>query len=240
MSKKEVKIGLKKAYYAIMTKDEEGSVLYDVPVPFVGIQQAVITPIVASVDIAADDDVETIQEVTGSNVSIQKKCLSTDEESILLGRRKIGNMVVGGEVDDPPYLAFGYVRTLANGSGLYVWILKMKFSDSESTADTKQPDTINPQYDTLTGRSQKRIADGCWIFKQESDDPTFASTWFTKEKLETLGNIATTVYGNPATVQFVDTLPASGQAGVIYIDTVNDKSYYWNGTEFVQNGEAAE
>jgi phi13 family phage major tail protein len=238
MSSREVKIGLKRAYYAIMTQDNEGAPLYNAPVAFKGIQQVGITPRVATVDIPADDDVETINETSGADISIQKKYLSTDEESILLGKRKIGNMVVGGDTDDPPCLAFGYMRTLANGSGLYVWILKMKFSDSASTADTKQPETINPQYDTLSGRSQKRVADGCWIFKEESSELNFVNTWFTKEKLETLGNMAATVYGNPATVQFISTLPASGQAGVIYVDTTDDKSYYWNGTEFVENGSA--
>jgi phi13 family phage major tail protein len=239
MSRK-VKIGLKEAYYAILTKDDKSGVLYNVPERFENIRQVVVTPRVLSVDIAADDDVENITEVDGADVTIEKKYLTADEEAILLGKSKIGDMLVGGDTDNPPYMAFGYKRTLANGSGLYVWILKMKMSESASTADTKAPDSINPQYDSLTGRSQRRTIDRTWIFKQESDEADFGDTWFTKAKLETLGNVATTEYGKPAEVEFVAELPGTGTPGTIYVDTSDDTAYYYDGTNFVEISSAEE
>ena len=137
-----VKIGLKKAYYAKMTNDVEGSVTYDVPVPLVLAQQVQVNPRVNRVQVPGDDIIaEDIAQCLGADLIIQRTQFTLDEEAILLGRPKDADGgVYGGTFDNPPYVAFGYMRTFNDGSALYVWILKTMFTPSSSTADTKQPD----------------------------------------------------------------------------------------------------
>ena len=229
-----VKIGLKKAYYAILTNDVEGSVTYDVPVALEKVQQVQVTPRVNRVQVPADDIIdEDITQCLGADLTIQRKEFTLDEEVILLGRPKDADGgVYGGTFDNPPYVAFGYVRTFNDGTGLYVWILKTRFAPSNSTADTKPVDSVTPQYDTMSASSITRAADGAWIYSRKSNDPNFASTFFSKATLEKLANIANQTYGQPATVESVAELPETGTPGVIYHLNTDDSFYYWDGTKF--------
>ncbi|MEG6613765.1 major tail protein [Pseudoclostridium thermosuccinogenes] len=230
-----VKIGLEKAYYAILRNDVEGSVAYDVPVALEKVQQVQVNPRVNRTQVPADNIIdEDIVQCLGADLTIQRKEFTLEEEAILLGRPKDSDGgVYGGTFDNPPYVAFGYKRTFNDGTGLYVWILKTRFAPSNSTADTKPVDSVTPQYDTMSASSITRAADGAWIYSRKSNDPNFASTFFSKATLEKLANIANQTYGQPATVEFVDSLPANGVPGVIYI-TTDDKAHYWNGTAFVE------
>jgi phi13 family phage major tail protein len=229
-----VKIGLKKAYYAIMTKDEAGSVTYNVPVPLSVIQQVQVTPRVNSVQVPGDDLInEDITQCLGADLTVQRKEFTPDEEAILLGRPKDSDGgVYGGTFDNPPYVAFGYMRTFNDGSGLYVWILKTRFAPSSSTADTKPTDSVTPQYDTMSASSITRVADGAWIYSRKSSDPSFADTFFSKATLEKLANVANQTYGQPATVESVAELPETGTPGVIYHLNTDDSFYYWDGSKF--------
>lgn len=229
-----VKIGLKKAYYAIMTNDIEGTATYDVPVALEKMQQVQVNPRVNRAQVPADDIIdEDITQCLGADLTIQRKEFTLDEESILLGRPKDADGgVFGGTFDNPPYVAFGYMRTFNDGSGLYVWILKTRFAPSSSTADTKPVDNVTPQYDTLSASSITRTADGAWIYSRRSSEPNFASTFFSKATLEKLANVASQTYGQPATVSAVAELPESGTPGVIYHLTADDTYYYWDGSKF--------
>jgi len=229
-----VKIGLKQAYYAKMTKDEVGSATYDVPVRLAHVQQVAVNPRVNTAQVVGDDIiVEDIAQCLGADITVQRVQFTLDEEAVLLGRPKDADGgVYGGTFDNPPYVAFGYQRTLNDGSGLYVWILKTRFAPSSSTADTKPADSINPQYDSMSASSITREADGAWIYSRKSSDPNFASTFFTKATLEKLANVANQTYGQPATVESVAELPETGTPGVIYHLNTNDSFYYWDGTKF--------
>jgi hypothetical protein len=110
----------------------------------------------------------------------------------------------------------------------------MKFAPSNSTADTKPVDNIAPQYDSLSGAAITRTADGAWIYSVKSSDPDFAATFFTKATLETLANVASQVYTQPAEVESVAALTGTGTAGIIYHLQSDDSFHYWNGTAFVE------
>jgi phi13 family phage major tail protein len=231
------KIGLKKAYYAVQAADVEGAVTYNAPVALAKIQQIQVNPKVNRVQVPGDDIItEELSECLGADITIQRDEISPADEIILLGRpTDTGGGAYGGTFDNPPYVALGYMRTFKNSNvGLYVWLFKVKFAPTNSTADTKQPDNITPQYDSLSGAAITRTADGAWIYSVKSSDPNFAATFFTKAKLETLANVASQVYGQPADVQSVAALPGTGTAGIVYHLTTDDSFHYWNGTEFVE------
>jgi phi13 family phage major tail protein len=230
-----IKIGLKSLYYAELVKDEVGLVTYNAPVALPKVQQVGVNPKVNRTQVVADDIIdEDITQNLGADVTVQRKDVSLEEESFLLGRPfDADGGVYGGTTDNPPYVALGYMRTFNDNSGLYVWLLKTKFAPSNSTADTKPADSISPQFDTMTASAITRTADGQWIYSRKSSDPNFADTFFSKATLEKLANVTNQTYGKPASVVSVDALPTTGTAGVIYHLTTDDSHSYWDGSKYV-------
>jgi phi13 family phage major tail protein len=191
------KIGLRKAYYAIIAanSDVQGSIEYANPVALINVQQVTVNPKVSKMQVPGDDlIIEDITECLGADITVQRNEFTPLEEAILLGRPvDEDGGVYGGNFDNPPYVAFGYQRTFKDTNmGLYVWILKTKFAPSNITADTKPVDNITPQYDSMSASSITRAADGSWIYSIKSSDPNFGDTFFTKATLEKL-RIAATV-----------------------------------------------
>lgn len=231
-----IKVGLKRLYYAEMTKDEEGAATYNVPVALPKVQQVGVSPKVNRTQVVADDLIdEDITQCLGADVTVQRKDVTPEEEKLLLGRPSDADGgVYGGTTDNPPYVALGYERTFNDNSGLYVWLLKTKFAPSNSTADTKPADGVTPQYDTMTASAITRAADGQWIYSRKSSDPNFAATFFSKATLEKLANVSNQVYGQPATVSAVAALPETGTPGIIYHLTTDDTHHYWDGSKFVE------
>lgn len=208
-----VKIGLKKAYYSeiVTDSDIEGAITYGVPVALPAIQQIGVNPKVAKVQVPGDDIIqEELTECLGADLTIQRKLFALAEEAALLGRVTDSNGgVYGGSFDNAPYVAFGYQRTMSNGTSLYVWLLKVKFAPSNSTADTKPTDNVTPQYDSMTGSAITRTADGAWIYSRYSTDPAFGDTFFTKATLETLAVAVT-----PDTIALSSIVPADDATGI--------------------------
>lgn len=234
-----IKYGLKKAFYAPITADTESGVTYEVPTSLPFMRQVVINPITQQIDIASDDGIEeSIFEAFGAEGTLERSQLSDDEQVALLGYRKLGDTVVGS--GEAPYIALGYKRAATGGVTQYVWLLKTKLSESSTTADTKQPSGINPQFSTLNFKSIKRLSDDEWrifetkTFSTAQDEANFDDTWFSKATLEIAYNLAVKTYGKPTEVIFVTTLPATGVSGKTYVDTSGAKAIakYWDGAAY--------
>ncbi len=235
-----VATGLTEAHIAKQTNDIEGAVTYDAPKRLYDVQQVQVNPEVQTENVPGDDGIaETITQCLGGTVSVQWAKQNSSEKSNLLGEKKLPNGIkISGETDDAPYFAFGYKRTMTGGVIRYVWLLKVKFGQTQETADTKNPKNIQPQYPTVSGTASTRKADKQWKFYIDSDDPDFTTevgnNWFTKATLETLANAVNQVYGQPATVTAIDALPTTGIPGVIYHLTTDDTHHYWDGSKFVE------
>lgn len=239
MNQKVFTTGLDKFHFAKLTSDTEKSVSYDAPVPLINAQQVSVTPKSNTGDVDTDNTTETYEQVSGSDVSIQKSSLSSDELTLLLGEKVTADGIkTSGEA---PYGAFGFRRIFSNGVERLVWVLKTKFKQPTDTVNTKAANSFNPQYDTIAGTSTRRIADNEWKIYKDSTEKGFSaaevSNFFSKATLETLYNNATTVFGEPATVALVDALPAEGIAGVIYVvdGETECTTHYWDGTKFIEN-----
>jgi phi13 family phage major tail protein len=184
-----VKVGLENAFYSKLISDIKGAAVYAVPVSLPNVQQIQVNPKVSSAMVNSDNKSEEVTQCVGSDITVQRVMFDPQEESELLGRTVDSNGgVYGGETDDPPYLAFGYQRTLHNGYSLYVWILKTKFKPSNSTADTKPIDALNPQFDTMSASSVIRDADGQWIYSIQNNTANYADTFFTQATLQALAS----------------------------------------------------
>ena len=232
------KIGLKKGYRAKMNSENESAVTYDVPVALKKLQQIVVNPISQSIDISSDDIIEeTIYEMFGADGTVQRSQISDDEKVDLLGYKKVGDTVVGS--GEAPYMAVGYSRSATGDVIHYVWMLKVKFSEGSTTADTKQPSGVTPQYDSLSYKAIRRVSDNEWrifvtkTFATAAEEAAFDAIWFSKATLEILYNAAVAVNGKPAECKSVVELPAIGVAGIIYYVTGVPGFHYWDGVAFV-------
>lgn len=244
-----IKVGCKNAVVAELTQDinalssSDGTakVAYNAPILLPRVQEISLTPNVQSVDVDADDWTDVINRFTGYTGTIRRDMLSPEEARILLGEKQIDGINVATADDEQKYFALGFmakvkgVNSTAN-SYCYFWILKTKFAPSEMTATSAGTNNLTPQADSLSFNSTNRECDSGWRFHAISDDPAYGKTFFTQQTLQKLATAATQTYTDPvAEVVFADEVPESGEAGKIYI--VADTSYYWNGTEMVQNGQ---
>ena len=240
-----IRLGLKKAVWFPLIKDlskeesESGvpELVYGQPLYLPKVQSLDYKPSVQEVDIDADDNSdESIIICTGAEGSVQRKQFAPSEQIILLGEKTIDGINVSTGNDIAPYGALGFKAQLSDGSYLYQFILKTKFGLSDFKAETKGKEKLTPQPDTMTFKSNTRSSDNAWRFYVVSSDPNFDDTFFTVTTLQKLADAATQTYTNPIEVEFVTTLPATGAAGKLYINTTDDTSHYWNGSAFVQNG----
>lgn len=206
----DVKTGLKSMHYAKIVSDVKGAIVYDPPAQLQNAQQVQVNPIMATANINSDNKTDEVALCTGADLTVQRVNCTPQEESILLGRVIDENGgVYGGRTDNPPYVAFGYERTLGtSGKSVFVWILKTKFRPSNSTADTEAVDSLNPQFDSLTARATIRNADGEWIYTIESSDPNFGDTFFTAATLQKLASGIT-----PTTLALASSAPVDGASG---------------------------
>lgn len=186
----DVKTGLESMHYAKMLSDTVGAVAYANPKRLQNVQQIQVNPIIATSNINADNKTEEVAICTGADTTIQRVMFTPEEEADLLGRVVDENGgIFGGRTDNPPYVAIGYKRTLGtSGKSMYVWLYKLKFKPSNSTADSEATDNINPQFDSYTARATIRDADKQWIYSIISSDPNFGETFFTAATLQKLSS----------------------------------------------------
>jgi len=230
-------IGLDKFHFAPITAESETSISYSVPTPLLDGQNVQVKPKIISADVSGDNTTETFNDVSGADVTMQKTMLTSAENALLLGERThTSGVKISG---DAPYGAFGYRRKYQSGIQRLIWVLKVKFKDVDENINTGTKDNLNPQFDTITGTSDKRLCDGEWKITKESPISGFTTeevaAFFSKATLETNYSIATQTYSEPVETVFVDTLPTTGVGGKIYI-TDDLKYSYWNGTIWVENG----
>ncbi len=207
----DVKTGLESMYYAKILSDTKGAIAYENPRKLLNAQQIQVNPIIATANINSDNKTEEVTLCTGADTTVQRVMFTQEEEADLLGRVVDENGgIFGGRTDNPPYVALGYKRTLGtSGKSLYVWLYKLKFRPSNSTADTEAVDTINPQFDSYTARATIREADSQWIYSIISNDPDYGDTFFTVATLQKLSSGIT-----PAALTLSSSVPVDDATGV--------------------------
>lgn len=223
--------------------DGNAYVRYGAPKYLPNVQKIDLTANTQETDVDADDTTMPLSVCSGYDGSVTRNSFEPDVQSWILGEKKVDGIIVSTSNDKPKSFAFCF-KSLMDGeddSGketyLYMMILKTKFSQSNFSAESKGRKKLTPQPDELSFSSSNRKADGAWRFYARSNDPTFGKSFFTQETAQLLSEAANSVYYAPAEVVFVDALPDSGQAGIIYIQA--NAAYYWDGSAFVKKAESA-
>ncbi len=241
-----IRVGLKNLVIAPLIKDNsammsesgEPEIVYGALKALPDVQSLELTASVQSVNVDADDATDTIDQCSGYSGTVTRSCFSPDDLSLILGEKKINGIVVSSNVDNAPYFAMGFKSVLqgkdANGKYLYMWILKTKFAQSNMSAQSKGNETLTPQPDAITFKSSSRQCDGEWRMYTMSNDPETDKTFFSLATLQMLATAASSTYAKPvSSVEFADALPATGEAGKIYV-TAGTAASYWDGSKFVE------
>jgi len=186
-----VTIGVDMAHYALLTKDEKGEApVYSEPVPLVNAKSITRNASDSSVTEFYDNAPKVTAVSKGErSLAFVKSAFSNADRQVLLGRKKIGGITVGGGDDFAPSIAFGFRTMKSNGNYSYIWLLKGTLYENEVAAATREAN-VSFQNQTLNGTFIVRNCDNQDILQIDTDDPDYTDAigdaWFTAETLNVL------------------------------------------------------
>lgn len=175
-------VGLKDLYFAKLTQDDSTGVTYETPVKLAPAVTARITPQVeTATDYGDDGPTETATSLGGVEVEIETTALPLDKQATLLGHTYQNGMLVKNAGDVAPYVALGFRSPKADGTELFVWLYKGKFSPVEMQLQTKG-ENVEFQHPTIQGTFVKREFDDNWMISGDSSDTSFqlVDEWFSR------------------------------------------------------------
>ena len=172
------KIGVRKFYFAICTKDNETGVTYGTPKRIVGLNQIDINPSVQTATAYGDDlPLETASSISDISVSFESVYLPLEDKAALLGHTVENGVMVSKTEDESPYVAIMFEAKQTGGALQYEKLLKGKFSETQETFNTKG-NSIEFANHSLNGNFVARAYDGEWRRTAVSTDTTLADSWY--------------------------------------------------------------
>lgn len=176
-------IGLRDIHIALLTKDDNTGVTYEVPSKLERAISAKLTPKSNSENIYSDDTVEdVITAFEGVDVEIEINQLSLESRAKLQGSKVVTGVLIESKDDIPPTIALGFRSKKNNGKYRYVWLLKGKFELASDEYDT-EGEKPQPKSAKLKGTFYARNYDGNYRFIADEDavgvDQTLIVGWFT-------------------------------------------------------------
>ena len=182
-------VGLDMFYYAPLTQDDAGGVVYDTPVRVNNAVSLTVNPNSQIQPFYADDGPrEVFSQVGEIDVSIMVADLPPEDYAYLIGADyNAGTGVVDYSVDAAaPDVAIGFRAQKTNGSYRYVWLLKGKFGVPNMEHQTKEG-SVNFQSQTINGKFMARTNDD-QVFRRVDGDDTNAmaglpGSWFVDPNL---------------------------------------------------------
>lgn len=184
---KGVPVGLRNVHYALLTSDDETGCVYSEPVKIADAITVNVNPNASITTLFADDGpAETATSIGEISVEFTSKAISNETRAELLGSTFGADGILREKTtDSPPYVAFGYERTMSNGKKRFVWLTKGKFIPGQVNSQTKEG-TVTFQPDTMTGTFVKRAFDDEFRLSASEDDTEFTdgANWFTSVTLD--------------------------------------------------------
>jgi len=144
-----VRIGLDKLYIAKLITDTESTISYETPYAVPGLIKITITPNVSTETLYTDNKPSISYSVVGTvDVEIEKDSLPDDLLTELLGYAESGATKYRTSTYNAPYVAIMFRQLYDNGTYSYVKLFKGRFSEPESSNETKN-DSVNFQTGTI-------------------------------------------------------------------------------------------
>lgn len=182
-----VPVGLQDIYYAKLLSGDTATEapVYETPKALLPAITANVTPTVESATLHGNDGpIITANALSEIEVEIGVANLDLEQQADLLGSKIDADtgLLWDNSDDQAPEVALGFRRSMSDGSFVYTWLLKGKFTLPTEEATTKQGE-IEFQTPTITGTFLKRIYDGEWRVRADSrnaDSAAAIAAWFTK------------------------------------------------------------
>jgi phi13 family phage major tail protein len=177
-------VGLKNLYFATLTSDGAGGVVYGSPRRIAGAVQVDVNPSISFSTLYGDDaPFAADSSMSEISVTIESCDLTLEDQATLLGHTvdTTTKQLIAKASDSAPYVALMFEAKKHNGATRYVKLLKGKFAPTQETLQTKGESV---QYTTpkLEGRFVAREYDGVWKRTADSDNSESASviaSWYT-------------------------------------------------------------
>ncbi|WP_339194263.1 major tail protein [Paenibacillus sp. FSL P4-0176] len=181
-----VPVGLQDIYYAKLLSGDTATEapVYETPKALLPAITANVTPTVESATLHGNDGpIITANALSEIEVEIGVANLDLEQQADLLGSKIDADtgLLWDNSDDQAPEVALGFRRSMSDGSFVYTWLLKGKFTLPTEEATTKQGE-IEFQTPTITGTFLKRIYDGEWRVRADSRNVESAAAiaaWFT-------------------------------------------------------------
>jgi len=178
-----VKVGLSNLYYATLTSDASGGVVYDTPTIITGIITANINPNSVVETLFADDGpLEVATQLGNIEFELVVADIPLNIQAVLLGHTISAGIMTRLATDTPIWVAIGFKALKSNGNYRYAWLVKGKFREPELNHETKD-DSVNFQTPTIVGHFVKRDYDEMWLKQADEDESGYqaatGTNWFT-------------------------------------------------------------
>jgi phi13 family phage major tail protein len=148
---------LDRLYYATITDGTDGEETYGTPAQLAKAIQADLSVEVAEAVLYADDAAqEIVKEFNNGTLTLNVDDLAPASLSALTGAVVDSNGVIESTTEDSGgYVAIGFRARRSNGSYIYYWLYRVKFSIPAATLQTKA-DSITFQTPTIEGTIMRR------------------------------------------------------------------------------------
>ena len=183
-----VKVGLSALYYATLTSDASGGVVYGTPTIITGIITANINPNSVIETLFADDGpLEVSTQLGNIEFELNVADIPLNIQAVLLGHTISAGIMERIASDIPPWVAIGFKALKSNGNYRYAWLYKGKFKEPELNHETKD-DSVNFQTLTIVGNFAKRDYDDKWLKQADEDESGYQTAtgtdWFTNATID--------------------------------------------------------
>ena len=178
--------GVLDVYYATIKTpgDATNPPEYDTPAVMGHTMEVIITPRFKEGKVYASNVLQRYRKtVDGYDVKVKADQVLPAVRRALLGRKTDANGVeMSTGSDDAPEVAIGFALTLDDGSNELWWLLRGKFSESDTSAKT-QEDKYEYQHPTYSGRFDRRVNDNLLYYVVNTaelgeDKAAVAENWF--------------------------------------------------------------
>lgn len=174
------RINVKNIYYALNTKDEDGSVTRETPQIMAEAMKVSVNPKVAAGKLYGDGKlVEDVNKLTGAEIALDATIMPTEIISELFGRTKdSGGVTKDNIADEAVEFSIGWEVELSNKQSEFVWFTKCKAQPLQSEIQQSE-ENVNFSTDTINIVAMPDENGDIRLFG-DTTDPDFKckDTWF--------------------------------------------------------------
>ena len=167
--------GLKKLYYAILTKDDLTGVAYGAVSPLAGVNKASVKRKNNTDIFYAENgpwESATSKDVTSVELTVSE--ILQADYAALMGHTINGAEMIVNNNDIAPYVAIGIAANKSNGKSRYIWLYKGQFTPADEDHDS-QGSSVKQKPVLIKADFLGHQFDGCAERRLDEESPNYVS-----------------------------------------------------------------